>query len=1188
MKLTTLFLIMSLATVNAASFAQKITFNKKKTSVKEIFSQIELQSKYHIFYPDAGIDVNRNLDANFDNAELTDVLNKTLGNQPLEYLIDQKNVIIRPRITTPPKAVFKPQIIVKGIIVDSVGFPLNGAVIKVKGTSISTQTNANGEFLLKNIDEDAMLICSYLGYQTREIAAKTVSRIVLKQAVSNLEEVSVTVSNGYQTVPKERSAGSYGKPNMAVVNDRTTSMNVIQRLEGLIPGLVINNANPDAIQIRGLSSVGVQLPGVAGYVGTDRSPLVVVDGIAVTDINAINPNDIGDYTILRDATAASIWGSRAANGVIVITSKKGTRNSKIKVDYSGFVNFQGKPDLSYNPVLNSAQFIQAAKDIFNPAATTWATVSNPLFSGSQGVAPHERILYDWSRGLIAESRKDALLDSLSGLDNRSQISDIFYRNSILTNHTVSVRGGFDKYSFYSSVAYTGNQNPTPDNNTNSYKINFRQDYRPSKYIEAYLIIDLTNNTANSKPWKAANYSFLPYQLFRDASGNNIDMPWLYRPDELRSTYESRSGISLNYNPIDEAQYGYSKTNNLQARLTGGINVNLAKGLQLQGTYGLVKGRSLGTDYESQQVYNVRSEVVSFATGNAAVNNIRYFMPSTGGRLNTRTVDQNNWTIRHQLAYNKEFAGGKHQVSALAGTETQSAITTGRTNLIRGYNPLLATSQSVNYDTLRNGVRNTIMLFNSAVSTYSTNDNAFSEVETRFQSYYANAAYTFVERYTINGSWRQDKSSLFGVEKSAQSKPVYSVGLSWLATKEKFLNGVNWVNRLNLRTTYGITGNAPSPGTAASQDIIAAGFGSSIYPSSTVYNISAFANRSLTWESTRTINLGVDFELLNQRISGSIDLYDKHTSDLLGNIPANGFTGVSTIVGNLGDISNKGVEVSLNTINIRAKNFSWSSSINGAYNKNTLTKLNTTLNAATGNALITNNAQGGFFQGYAAYALFAYDYAGLDGLGDPQIRLADGTVTKALNAAKVSDMKFMGTYQPKWSGGFTNTFTYKQFSLTGNMIFNLGHVMRRDVNTFYTGNRVAPFGGSVNSGNIHSDFAGRWKQAGDETITDIPSWVSLPATSTSRRFINYYLFGSTNVISASYVKLRDVTLSYQLPSIITKKLNVDRVSVRAQMGNIMLWKANKFGIDPEYINPLLGVRTQLTNQHTFSLGANVAF
>lgn len=1194
MRLTTIILIISLMQVSAASLAQIVSLKRKGITYAELFTEIRKQTGFGVIVASNTLDLSQKIDSDFNRQNIEQVMSSILDGQPLTFTIEDKTIVINKAekpILTKLKDYFY-GIDVRGKVVDENGTPIAGVTIKAirrNGSNItvlqSTSSNLKGEFFLVNVDENELLICSYIGYENKEVTVGTAGLIVMQSKTANLEEV--TVSNGYQTLPKERSAGAYGKPDMTAFNDRTVSMNVIQRLDGLIPGLVINNSNADNIQIRGVSSVGVFQSNLGSYSGTDRAPLVVVDGIAVSDINAVNPNDVGDITVLKDATAASIWGARAANGVIVITSKKGTRNGKVNVEYSGFINFQGKPDLSYNRVLNSAQFIQAAKDIFNPSTTTWAAVSQPLYSVSQGVAPHERILYDWSRGIISASRKDYLLDSLAGMDNHSQIDDIFYRNSILTNHTLSMRGGSELYSFYSSVAYTGNRNSTPDNNVNTYKINFRQDYRPSKYLDAYLITDLTNNVASSLPWKSANYSFLPYQLIRDGNNNNINMPWLYRTDELRSTYETLSGISLNYNPIDEAQFGYAKSNTLNARITGGVSLHLMPGLQLQGIYGLVKGRGNSSDYASQQAYDVRSEVVSFATGSVANNNIRYFMPNTGGRLNTTTTDQSDWTIRHQLSFNKDFQGGKHQLTALAGTESQAALTKGVSTLVHGYNPLLATYKALNYDTLNQGVRNTIMLYNSSISTYTTNDNFYTEVERKFQSYYANAAYTFMERYTVNGSWRSDRSSLFGIEKSAQNKPVYSAGVSWLASKENFLNKFDWIDRLNLRATYGITGNAPSPGTAASQDIISTGF-STNYPASTSYSISTFANRSLTWESTRVINLGLDFGFINNRISGAIDWYNKYTTDLLGNIPANGFTGVTTIVGNLGDLSNRGIELSLTTLNVKSRNFTWRSTFNSAYNKNKIVKLNTSLRNTSGNNVITNNTYGGFFEGYAAYAIFAYDYAGLDNMGDPQIRLADGTITKVLNAAKVSDMKFMGTYQPKWSGGFSNTFTYKQFSLTGNIIYNLGHVMRRDVNTFYTLNRLTPGAGSLTSGNINADFANRWKQAGDELLTDIPAWVNNVSTSTSRRYVNYYIYGNNNVVSASYVKLRDITLAYQLPQMITQKLNVNTASLRIQMSNIMLWKANKYGIDPEYNSPLFGNRSQLTNQHTFSIAANVSF
>jgi TonB-linked SusC/RagA family outer membrane protein len=1198
MKLTAILVLAAALQVSARGSAQTVTWTGKSVELQQVFSMIKAQTGYLFFYRKEDLQGAKAVSAQFTNASLQEVLTTVLAGQSLRFSIKGNTVFIlkkeesRTPLLESSLLNMPPPGDIRGRVVNEKGEALAGAFVKLKGTANGAVTNEKGEFVLSNIDAaEAELEISFVGYESQHIKlkGKSVLNITLATEVNNLDAANISVvSTGYQTLPKERSAGSFAKPDMTILNNRTGTMNVLQRLDGLIPGLTINNANSDNLQIRGLTSIGVLNTLTISYAGTSRAPLVIVDGIPVSDIATVNPNDVGDITVLKDATAASIWGSRAANGVIVITTKQGNRSGRLKVEYDGFVNFLGKPDLANMPVLNSRQFIQAAKDIFDPVNTTWASVSIPPYSVSQGVAPHEKILYDWSRGIISATQKDASLDSLASISNQAQIKDIFYRNALLTNHTVSIRGGGEKYSFYGSFAYTGSQSSTPGNNTNTFKINARQDYRPNPFINIYLVSDLTNTRGSASPLPSANNSFLPYQLFRDANGNNISMPWLYRPDSLRNAYEAKSGISLNYNPIAEGEYGYTKGDALLARLTGGIAVKIWDGLRFEGTYGIVKGSNNSRQYESQDAYAVRSEVVSFATGSVAANNVRYFMPQTGGRYTTGNTGQENWTLRNQFAYNKSWKGLDHQLSAIAGAEVQDALSRGTTTLVRGFNPQLGASQALNYDTLSKGVVNTIMLYNSSLSAYYNPDYSFSEVESRFRSYYTNIAYTYLQKYTVNGSWRQDKSSLFGIDKAAQNKPVWSAGASWLISRENFMNELTWLNKLNIRATYGITGNAPSPGTAASNDIISAGTISSNFPGGRAYSIASFANRSLTWESTRVINLGIDFSVLNNRISGSLDLYSKKTDNLLGNMPANGFTGVTTIVGNLGDLTNKGIELGLNTVNIQSRNFSWNTLWNIAYNQNKVVRLATALTATTGNAVITNNSYGGFYEGYAAYAIFAYDYAGLDNMGDPQIRLADKTVSKALNVAKPGDMVFMGTYQPKWSGGLSNTFRYKAFSLSVNAIYNLGHVMRRDVNTFYTTNRLTPGAGSLTSGNKHADFANRWQKAGDETITDIPAWVGNSSTSTSRRYVNYYIYGNNNVVSASYIKLRDITLSYSLPQHLLRKIRTEGITLKLQMGNIMLWKANKFNIDPEFQNAIQGTRGQLANQHTVSIGAHVTF
>jgi hypothetical protein len=392
--------------------------------------------------------------------------------------------------------------------------------------------------------------------------------------------------------------------------------------------------------------------------------------------------------------------------------------------------------------------------------------------------------------------------------------------------------------------------------------------------------------------------------------------------------------------------------------------------------------------------------------------------------------------------------------------------------------------------------------------------------------------------------------------------------------------------LAIRATYGITGNSPSTGgTAATVDILSA---PSIYSglplAGTYLSVSSPANNKLAWEATKTINIGVDFTLFKRRIGGSIDLYRKNTTSLLGTTPVNYFTGwYPSVSGNIGNMINKGIELSLHTLTLQIKNFSWTTNLVFSYNKNKLVSYAASdyLNTASGRMSST------YIVGYSMAPLFAYRFAGLDNMGDPMIKLSDGTITKDPNAATSKDLVYKGTTQPVFTGGLTNTFGYKGFSLTANMVYNLGNVMRRDVNTFYTG-RLTGGQYSFNIGNINAYFTDRWKNPGDEAFTNIPSYVSNNYINYTRRNTNYYTYGDINVVSASYIKLRDITLSYSLPGKVLQALKVQMINLSVQLSNFMVWKANNAGIDPEYQNYASGKRGIPPSKHPVNFGLNITF
>ncbi|WP_198315236.1 SusC/RagA family TonB-linked outer membrane protein [Chitinophaga sp. MD30] len=1179
------FLILMLAA--KVTVAQSISLSAKQIPLSKLLPELKKQSGYQFFYNDAMLAKASPVSLDIRDMPLQDVLRMVFRNQPLTYAIVAKTVVVKDTAITT-------EIDVVGYLRDETGRPAPGISVQEKGQSKGTFSNAQGLFVIKDVDAAATLLFSGLNVETYETKVNghgDLGTITLKTKITALNEINVAVSTGYQTISKERSAGSFSKPDMAVVADRSSSMNILQRLDGQIPGLVINNS-PSAARdgntflVRGLNTINAS-----------RNPLVVVDGMAVdvSRISTINPQDVADITVLKDATAASIWGAKASNGVIVITTKKG-KAGKMKVAYDGFVNFQGKPQYNYFPMMNSDQYIRSMRETFDSIAVYMpyqrATTYDPLNS-VYGLSPSNQILYDMKNGTISQATGNAKLDSLARIDNRAQIGDVWYRPAMLVNHTIAISGGSEKHTYYNSFSYTDNRSYTPGSSDKTFKLNTRQDFNFNRILKVFVSADLTNNSTTDGRAVNIDNRYLPYQLFKDPNGNAINMPYMgYLSERERPNIEKMGKISMDYNPIDNMNTGYTKSNTFSGRFNTGITVDIYKGLKFEGRYGYIKESGKTTIYDDVSNYQQRAYIMNFAVANND-GTVTYNLPTKGGRYTVYNSSLDNWVVRNQLHFDRNWNNGRHQLTALAGAEAQEQRTVVNRSTVYGYDQDLQTYPMLDYKLLSTvGIVGPILPTgidrkSSKLPTDNTESGSyFGESESvprsRFTSYYGNVAYMFLRKYNINASWRNDQSNLFGLNRSAQRKPVWSLGLKWNLTNEAFINHIAWIDALAIRATYGLTGISPVAGQAASYDIFKPAT-VRYAPGGQALNISTLSNSDLTWESTKTYDIGIDFGILRNRISGSIDIYLKNTDNLLGQMPVNPLSGANSIYGNVGALTNRGFDIAINSLNIDAGKFSWSTILNISYNKNKITKLGLLAQPITrGDQLIGNN----YVANYPAFAVFSYKYAGLDANGDPQIRLADGKLTKALNASKIEDIVFKGVYQPVWSGGLTNTFRYKAFSLAVNTIFNMGNVMYRSMNTRYSGMFNVDYM-DFRSGNINVEFLDRWKQPGDEQKTDIPRFIANPTTSALRN-TRYYTSGDVNVVDASYIKIRDITLAYQLPPQLLNKLRIEGLSLRAQLSNLMLWKANRYGLDPEFSNSTAANATSVMpfNQKTVTIGAHL--
>jgi TonB-linked SusC/RagA family outer membrane protein len=1169
LKVTAVILFIACLQVSATTLAQNVNLTERNSSLTSIFEKLRQQTGYDFLYTTPVLTGTHNVTVSIKNENLEQALIQILKDQPLQFNIQDKSVVITRKRIPPVKAG-----LVHGVVYGINDQPLSGANLRIIGFRQSASTDEKGMYIIFDAPSDGRLVVSYLGYKsdTTTIDGRNEINFHLKPSNLSLQEV-VVVNTGYQQLNKERATGSFGKPDMKVFMERSSSTDIMSRLEGLVPGVTVvpgfkgqqpnryGTGNTQQSVIRGQSTVKN---------GTD--PLYVVNGVQVENLSNINPDDVADISVLKDAAAAAIWGARAANGVIVVTTKTGRAGQKVRVNYTGYVTYLGKPDLGYARYMNSNQYIQAAKEVFDPVAFPWATLATST------IAPHDLILYNQSRGLTSAAQANASLDSLSAISNQQQMKDLWYRNAFLTNHTVSASGGSGVYNFYSSLSFTDNHSNEVGSDNKAYRLSFNQTINPTKFIRVSLNTLLNDIVSKSARPISVGTNFLPYQLFQDSNGNNIDLNYVQGLSAAtRADYQSRSLINLGYSPLDDLNRGYTRSNQLTINTTGNLEVKIWKGLSFNGTYGYQKSPGVSSQYDDITSYTMRKELLNFTVARVPGAAPVYYLPTTGGRFAKSTGDSYNWTVRNQLVYNTRLRSDKDALNVQIGQEAQEQYHSLSTTTLRGYDDQLKTYSLLDYNTLSQGLIGAVGTFRSV---FSERPYTIIYDRTKFKSYFGLLSYGINNKYLFDASIRRDLSNLFATASSSQKKPAYSFGGKWLITNEEFFKKQSIFDNLALRATYGITGNSPYIGAGSIYDIlqtqINTTYGNSLY-------VTSPQNNKLSWESTHTYNVGVDFGALSGRLNGSLDYYHKNTTDLIGSVTLNPFTGFPITTGNIGNMTNHGIELNLRSINFQGKSFSWFSNLVLSYNKNKLESYSQLDPTMLTDTYRLNTAS---YAGYSSPSLFAYRYAGLDNVGDPQIKLADGTITKEPDAAKGDDLVYMGTTLPKFNGGLSNTVRYNQLSLTANIVYSFGAVMRRDVNTFYSG-RLSEAVSSL-GGNLNVDFANRWKKPGDEAITDIPSYVASKGISFNRRNTLYYTMADINVVSASYAKIRDLTLSYDLAPRLLRTLHVENARIYAQTGNFMLWKANKYGIDPEYQAFSTGARAVPPYKHPLTLGVNVTF
>ena len=1168
--------------LNAQNLSALITIKKKQIGIEEAFARIKSQTNIYIMYENKIMDKNLKLDLNLNKVTLRKALDEICSKTGLKYEIMGEHILVTRNINWSKRRN------ITGQILDETGEPLYGAIIRINGKRIGTISDANGFYNISAQDGETIRF-TFIGMEETEKQASGSDNInITLHAKSHLLNNVEVVSTGYQNLPKDRITGSFGSISSEEL-EKTPSPNVVQRLEGKIPGMkvtlysgdktfdystAIKSINSETHTI-GATEYDMNIRGVSSLSG-ETFPLIVVDGVITEmDLSNINPNDIENITVLKDAAAASIWGVRAANGVIVVTTKKGRENSKPKVALSTSILFGEKENINYLKSMSSAQMLDYEKELVdkkyltNISATSYSTAQYYLPEGS-------RLALSLKSGAITQGDYDARISELSKIDNRSQISKYLLGNTSSQQYNLSVNGGGVNSQYYYSASYSKESPGVTRNSAQRLTMNLNNSWKLlnwatlSTNFKGTFFTYYKNGTSLNSLWPSSGRVLMPYENIADANGKGISY------DRLNPSWTSKLSSAYKdwtYNYLDELNLRDDKqtTNNI----SGNINLSfpIYKGLSSSTTLAVEKSFSKENNYSSPDTYYFRNLVNYYTYPTASTNSLGI---STGGILSRLNTDEYNYTFRQQFNYDAVL-GKIHRINALAGIEMRETNISQSSFTLFGYNPSTGyTNSNINYSTTPtyawvNGTSETsYTTFNSGG--YPTQ----GDKRRRFLSYYSNVAYTLLNRYSLSGSVRYDDYNNFGVDRKYRATPLYSFGTKWNIGREKFMESIKWVNSLNLRLTYGINGNLSlnsSPYTA-------------IYLTNdettgqTSAGISSPANPELKWEKVYTSNIGTDFSLFGNRVNGNIDYYIKKCRDLLYSFPVSASYIGNTSSGltrNAAAIDENGFETTLNVTAYQDKNWQAIVGMQLSYNKNKVNK-NQFFQESNYASYFSYYPPGiGYVQGYSTDKVLAYRNAGLSADGLTQVYDEKGNIVSTTGSiTTIKALKNMGHSTAPYFGSMNFNLQYKQFSLYALVTYQFGSVFYKPtLSNYITSTYRAQF-------DLSKDIADRWKTSGDENKTYVPK------ISSSSYSLYRYKYSDINVLKGDYVRLKQISVSYQLDSSLASKIHASSAKISVSVSNLgLLWRANKQGYDPDYITSFSNAYN-LPPSKSYSVSLNINF
>lgn len=1043
---------------------------------------------------------------------------------------------------------------ISGVVLEAENqMPIEGATVLVQGTSTSVNTDKNGRFEVSFKEESkTVLVINHLAYEQAliDVRLPITGKLVLhlRRATSVLDEVEV-VSTGYQTIPKDRATGSFSVLSNELLNQQV-GPDILSRLPAIANSFVVDYSKQGVPEML--------MRGLGSFEGPNE-PLIVVDNFPYEgDIASLNPNIVENITFLKDAAASSIWGARAANGVIVITTKAGRLNEPIKFSFNSNLSVSGKPDLGYIRQMSSADFIEVERELFNRDF-----YNNDINSTSYPIiSPVVELLIQVKEGTLPLEEAEREIERLKSIDVRDQFNKYIYTPAINQQYFLDAQGGGEKFAWMSSVGFDNNKSDL-DANYQRTSLRFQNVFKPIDKLSLTSSLSYTQNRNKSGKQgynniSVKNNSFLPYMEMVDSHGNPLPVAKEYR-QSLIDTVGNGQLLDWNYYPLTDWQHQISTRTSSEIITSVNLNYNAFRGFTLAAYYQNERKIGLNTTLYDEDSYMTRNYINGFTQ--IENGNPKYIVPM-GAILNKSENLLSAHNIRGQLNY--DYLSGKHELTAIAGMEARSVKNNGHQNRFYGYDPSNLSTTPVDYV---NSYPNFITKRTNTI----VRNQSLSSRTNRFLSYFFNGAYTFDNKYTLSVSARNDASNLFGLKTNDQWNPFWSAGIAWKVSNESFYSS-ELLSNLNLRLTYGFNGNI-NPAMVAATTISYSSSNSAIN-GNPIAAINNYYNPELKWETSKMLNFAADFTLLSNRVSGTVEYYQKKGSDLFGRAMLDYTTGVSTtMTRNVASMSGKGVDLEIKSL-ILNRELKWQSIVNFSLYKDEVKDYQ--LERTRANEFVSGASTPiSGIPGNPVYSVFAYKWAGLDPeTGEPRGYVGE-EVSKDYSVimgtgTKLEELEFFGSAIPTKFGSFINTFSYKDFSLQFSISYKLGYWFRR--NSIRYSDLFAGWRG-------HSDYALRWQKPGDELRTDVPS--NDFTTNSTRE--SFYQGTSVLVEKGDQIRLQYINFVYNInfPPRLSKGLQTMQVYLNASnLG--LIWSANKSNLDPEVdslsplkapINYSIGIRTK---------------